>query len=146
MKPPEQTDVLDAHGGFTCESKPPSSVYRRFDERERVWNDRSWSMPHGDSLWRPGALLRAGTTGQLFDFDESSFYQNNDDVTLALYRVPGYGYPVMCWFDNRTRRRVDGSPPLTARHRIAIVATEPHAGCSGARGCIQPVSDEEKCR
>jgi hypothetical protein len=26
---------------------------------------------------------------------------------MARYRVPGYGYPVIVWFDNQTGRRID---------------------------------------
>jgi hypothetical protein len=30
----------------------------------------------------------------------------NNNVTLALYKVPGYRYPVMVWFDNVSKRRI----------------------------------------
>lgn len=32
------------------------------------------------------------------------------------------------------------------RHRITVKATAPHGRCSDERGCVEPVSNEEKCR
>lgn len=39
-------------------------------------------------------------------YNPKSFYQTNDDVTQALYKVAGYRYPVAVWFDNKTGRRI----------------------------------------
>ena len=80
--PPAGINVLDENGGFTAETRP-------------------WSR-----LWRPGRLLKKTTRGQLINFDAKSFYQGNRDVTMAYYRVPGYRYPVVLWFDNKTGRRI----------------------------------------
>jgi len=82
VKPPAETNVLDRHGGFTM----------REDD--------------GDTVWRPGHLLKKGTTGTLVSFDEKSFYQTNSNATCATYRVPGYRYPVLIWFDNATGDRI----------------------------------------
>jgi hypothetical protein len=63
-------------------------------------------MRGGSTLWRPGSLLKKTTTGELVASDPRSFYQTNDDVTKALYKVPGYGPLVAVWFDNATGRRI----------------------------------------
>ena len=80
--PPATINVIDRNGGFTAETRP-------------------WSM-----LWRPGSVLKKTTRGQLVSFDARSFYQTNNDVTMAYYRVPGYRYPVVLWFDNKTKKRI----------------------------------------
>jgi len=85
-KPPTRINVLDNHGGFTAETKGKT-------------------MGTG-SLWRPGNVLKGSTQGVLFHTDRSSFYQNNNDVTKATYKVPGYRYPIFVWFDNRTGKRI----------------------------------------
>ena len=84
MLPPVTIDVIDEHGGFTAETS-------------------------AGTLWRPGKLLRRGTVGKLARFDERSQYQNNRDVTRAVYKVAGYRYPVVVWLDNATRARIGGS-------------------------------------
>ena len=81
MQPPQNLDVINQHGGFTA-------------------------LTSAGTLWRPAAILKRGTAGTLQYFDEHSFYQTNDDVTRATYRVPGYGYPVIAWFDNQTGERI----------------------------------------
>jgi hypothetical protein len=91
-QPPSPINVLDNHGGFTAVTRG------------------------GNTLWRPGAILsqvlpgalglKRGTTGALQSFDPKSFYQTNNDVTKAIYKVPGYGYPVAVWFDNKTKMRI----------------------------------------
>ena len=104
---PQRLRVLDDHGGFTIESRPPHWFKgKRFDfaARRRQGNDDRLNL--GDTLWRPGRLLKGTTEGVLVDFDERSFYQDNNDVTRAVYRVPGYGWPVVVWFDNATGRRI----------------------------------------
>ena len=83
MQPPQTINVLDRHGGFTA-----------------------ITGKHGDTLWRPGAVLKRTTTGTLVSHDECSFYQTNNDVTKAIYKVAGYRYPVCCWFDNATGERI----------------------------------------
>jgi hypothetical protein len=83
MKPPATINVLDEHGGFTA-----ITTKRR------------------DSLWRPGNVLKGKTQGKLVEFTERSFYQRNNDVTEAFYKVPGYKYPVAVWFDNKTKKRI----------------------------------------
>ncbi len=117
MRPPRTINVVDRHGGFTCESKMPyflkaSGVRHgrprgsRFNMKWRRDAVAGGKLPIGDTLWRPGAVLRHGTTGTLVDYNESSFWQTNDDVTIAVYRVSGYGYPVLVWFDNKTGERI----------------------------------------
>jgi hypothetical protein len=91
MRPPKTLDVCDVPGkvrGFCALTK-------------------------GGTLWRPERVLTEGgrttgkpTTGTLFHFDEHSFFQLNDDVTRALYRVEGYSYFVVIWFDNGTGERI----------------------------------------
>lgn len=83
MKPPSTLNVLDQHGGFTA-----------------------ITTKRDDTLWRPGKLLKGNTTGTLIYYSEYSFYQNNNDVTRAVYKVPGYRFPVCTWFDNQTGKRI----------------------------------------
>jgi hypothetical protein len=116
MTPPEETNVIDGHGGFTSESKMPYYMkgINRFDMegrqsslQEALKGSRAArELPIGDTLWRPGRLLKKSTTGTLLAYDKNSFYQTNNDVTVAIYKVPGYGYPVILWFDNRTGERI----------------------------------------
>ncbi|MFI5296684.1 MAG: hypothetical protein ACHREM_01185 [Polyangiales bacterium] len=80
--PPGEINVLDQHGGFTAETTK------------------------GNTLWRPASLLKHGETGTLVKVNPKSFYQTNNDVTMATYRVPGYRYPVVLWFDNKTGHRI----------------------------------------
>lgn len=79
--PPQKINVLDQHGGFTAETTK------------------------GGTLWRPGDILKSAQ-GTLVDYNSKSFFQNNNDVTKATYKVAGYRYPVIVWFDNKTGRRV----------------------------------------
>ncbi|MFA5136961.1 MAG: hypothetical protein WC489_06270 [Patescibacteria group bacterium] len=83
MQPPVKINVLDKHGGFTA-----------------------ITTKRGDTLWRPGKILKKSKTGVLLSFNEKSFYQLNNDVTEAIYKVPGYPYKVALWFDNKTGRRI----------------------------------------
>jgi hypothetical protein len=83
MQPPTTLNVIDQHGGFTA-----------------------ITTKRGDSLWRPGSLLQRNTIGTLVSHDEHSFYQTNNNVTKAIYKVPGYRYPVAAWFDNTTGQRI----------------------------------------
>ena len=103
MNPPKKIDVIDSHGGFTIESEPPPSRLKHhshFNLTERR------TLHIGDTLWQPGRVLERGTTGKLVSYDNDSFYQTNNDVTIAMYRVPGYDYPVLIWFDNTTGKRI----------------------------------------
>jgi hypothetical protein len=83
MKPPEKMRVLDEHGGFTAIT----------------------TKSH-DTLWRPGAVLKGHNIGVLVSYNEKSFFQTNNNVTAAIYKVPGYRYPVILWFDNKTGHRI----------------------------------------
>jgi hypothetical protein len=66
----------------------------------------TWYQPT-QTVWRPGKLLKKTVEGELLTFDERSFYQTNNDVTKALYKVKGYNHPVVIWFDNATGERLD---------------------------------------
>jgi hypothetical protein len=83
MKAPESLNVIDKHGGFTA-----------------------ITTKRGDTLWRPGNVLKNGTVGKLTSSDERSFFQSNEDVTKAVYKVPGYKYQVAVWFNNKTGDRI----------------------------------------
>lgn len=85
MTPPLVTNILDKHGGFTCETTG-----------KRIGTN---------TLWRPGRIAKSHV-GTLVSYDEQSFYQTNNNVTRAVYKVAGYRYPVICWFDNATCERV----------------------------------------
>lgn len=137
MRPPQTLNVLDRHGGFTCESRMPGSVRSgRMDFQARKSGAK---LRIGDTLWRPGSLLRGDPIGQLLAYDENSFYQTNNDVTLAVYRVPGYSYPVLIWFDNMTGERADDASAVARalRQRITRYMTEPHAQCARAGYCVE---------
>lgn len=83
MKPELTTNILDRHNGFTA-----------------------ITTKSGDTLWRPYQVLKGHYIGVLQSYNEHSFYQNNNDVTEAIYKVRGYRYPVVCWFDNTTGLRI----------------------------------------
>jgi hypothetical protein len=85
MQPPTEINVLDKLGGFTAATKS-GTLYR------------------GSSIAKK--LLKKGSVGKLACFNDRSFYQNNPDVTVAYYNLPGYGYWAVVWFDNKTRRRI----------------------------------------
>lgn len=85
--PPSAMHVLDRHGGFT------------------IATAQSGGYDY-DTLWRPGQALTRSTAGYLVAYNSGSFYQQNDNVTEAVYRVAGYGPPVLAWFDNATRERI----------------------------------------
>lgn len=82
MIPPSSINVLDKHNGFTA------------------------ITVRSNTLWRPGNILKKTTQGALIDYKENSFYQLNNDVTMARYKVAGYRYVVVCWFDNKTGNRI----------------------------------------
>ena len=85
MQPPEKIDVLDQVGGFTAITRYQGSE---------------------GTLWRPGWVLKHGTVGTLQSVNENSFFQGNDDVTQAVYKVSHYRYPVVLWFSNQTGERI----------------------------------------
>ena len=86
-RPPSPLNVLDNSGGFTAETIP------------------------GQTLWRAGTVLSRGRRalspmGTLVGYNNRSFYQSNNDVTRASYKVKGYRYPIIVWFDNKTGLRI----------------------------------------
>lgn len=99
MKPPDTISVLNQHGGFTAETPCGRKVPARRSSTGKDYQPTN-------SLWRPGHILKRGTVGALIDFDEKSFYQTNNDATRARYKVSGYRYPVLVWFDNATGQRI----------------------------------------
>lgn len=61
------------------------------------------------TLYRPAEVLGdLDDTGYLIpgSVDTKTFYQTNNDVTQAQYKVPGYKYPVVVWWDNKTGKRI----------------------------------------
>jgi hypothetical protein len=103
---PEKTFVFDDERmGFTAITRAPTYEKRfnedgSFKQWDKVWRER-------DTLWRPCWMLnRYGTIGTLQEYDEKSFYQNNNDVTKAIYKVKGYHYRIAVWFCNKTGKRI----------------------------------------
>jgi NDP-sugar pyrophosphorylase family protein len=101
MKPPKETNVIH-RAGFTILSR--KKTWSR-DDMRREWKET------GDTLWRnAGVLIKSrrlkDCIGVLQEYDEKSFFQNNNDVTKAIYKVKGYGYRVVLWFDNKTGERI----------------------------------------
>jgi hypothetical protein len=82
MTPPDRLNVCDKHGGFTI------------------------VKPSGDTLWRPA--LRRDTRGTLIanSVKPNTFYQQNDNVTSADYRLPRLRFPSRVWWDNATGERI----------------------------------------
>lgn len=111
MKPPETMDVRDRIGGFTIKAPTIGYVkeYLTIPPTETSWR---WKrcMCNYNSLYRAPVIVqrvcKKGTVGTLESYDERSFYQNNNDVTLALYKIPGYRYRAMIWFNNKTEKRI----------------------------------------
>jgi len=87
LEMPETLNVLDQHGGFSA------------------WITTKKSGDY--TLWRPGQVLKS-PVGTLIagSVNPKSFYQLNNDVTKAMYKVRGYRYPVVVWFDNKTGKRI----------------------------------------
>lgn len=98
MTPPQTINVLDSHSGFTAITRSKSY--------ERDGNGWKRVMKECDTVWRPGKVLRSSTEGTLDEYNEKSFFQTNNDVTKAIYRVKGYRYRVAVWFDNATGQRI----------------------------------------
>lgn len=103
MTPPKVSNVLDRHNGFTAITKAPT--YKKVPAPEywrKVWEKHS-------TVWRPGIILtkkKEGARGELQEFDEKSFYQGNNNVTKAIYKVKGYQFRIAVWFDNETQERI----------------------------------------
>ena len=132
MRLPETLNVLDRNAGFTAVTLSPAyvkvvqdgSVTRAIgkcnagERLERSPDDYQdgkltpvfvrWAKVwrENNTVWRPGALLLKGTIGTLDETRERSFYQNNNNVTQGLYRVPGYRLRIAVWFDNQTGKRI----------------------------------------
>lgn len=120
MKPPKTINVLNGNDGFVAITKSPTYVkivMGSHGEREATPDDYTptlnkpfvrWQkvMKERDTVWRPANLLKKTTQGTLDEFNEQSFYQTNDNVTQAFYRVAGYKYRVVVWFDNKTGERI----------------------------------------
>jgi len=63
--------------------------------------------PKKNTLWKPASALSRGRgEPQLVDFNPRSFYQTNNDVTEAFYKLQGYPMKLVAWFDNPTGRRI----------------------------------------
>jgi hypothetical protein len=107
--PPDSLNVLDEHSGFTAVTMPRSwASHLREEYRAGKYLSRhhTRSSIGGQTIWRPSSWLKKGTTGRLVDHAPNSFFQTNDDVTVAIYKVPGYPNPVAVWFDNKTGKRI----------------------------------------
>lgn len=108
---PPETISLFRDGGFTIESKPPWKTKKRWDLKSRVFVfEGRTRLLIGDTLWRhqnhaPLALSNENLA-RLVAYDTGSFYQTSNDVTVALYRLKGYGYPIVTWWSNETGRRI----------------------------------------
>ncbi len=98
MKPPQTINVLDRHDGFTAVTLSPT-YEREGNGWRKVWRE-------SNTVWRASKVLKRGTEGNLQEANESSFYQNNNNVTKALYKVPGYRFRIAIWFDNTTGERI----------------------------------------
>ncbi len=132
MRLPETLNVLDKHDGFTAITLSPShakvvqdnsvtvatghcNAGERLERYPEDYPDGKLAphfvrwvrvMRESNTLWRPSKVLRKGTIGTLDETRENTFYQNNNNVTMGLYRVPGYRFRVAVWFDNATGERI----------------------------------------
>jgi len=104
MNPPTSITVLDTNGGFTAVTTLAHGQTKRFPAL--VGKDQR----HGGTLWRQGRVLKKKgiwhIVGYLVEKNEKTFYQMNDDVTLAIYRIASYPYPIAVFFDNKTGKRI----------------------------------------
>jgi tRNA/tmRNA/rRNA uracil-C5-methylase (TrmA/RlmC/RlmD family) len=107
MQPPETINVLDKHGGFTILAPTLQYVKRFATIDEKSFQGWERKMVETNTLWRPASVLNGRSPiGKLISFNEESFFQNNNDVTQALYQVKGYRYKIVVWFDNKTKERI----------------------------------------
>lgn len=99
MIPPKKLNVLDRHGGYTSLRRVKG--YERYDLHLNCLVDGppQWS----GTCWRPGSRL-SDPMGTLVEYDEDSFYQSNNNCTMAIYRL-GRRYAAV-WFNNTTKERV----------------------------------------
>ena len=119
--PPAALCVVDRHGGFTAITRTKVSVKIVLDPiaGERVARSEDYTptlnkpfvrwekrMVEAGTLWRPADVLKGNTVGALEEYDEQSFFQLNNNVTKAVYKVHGYQYRVAVWFDNVTKERI----------------------------------------
>lgn len=81
MIPPERIDLIDKQNGFT-----------------RI-------NMQGETMWRPKDMLRL-TTGKLIEYDENASHEGCS-VTQARYSAPFFPYPVVIWFNNKTKERIN---------------------------------------
>ena len=104
MIPKKEINVIDEHGGFNALTKSYdydkiTNIDGKFIEWKRSFKERK------NTLWRPGNILK-DSNGILQEFNENSFFQNNNDVTLAIYKVKGYCNRIAVWYDNKTGKRI----------------------------------------
>lgn len=98
MIPPNEFNVLDGHNGFTAITLSPRYIKvdacgRPIAEDGVCANLDHWEkvMRESNTLWRPASKLgKHSPIGSLVEYDEKSFYQLNNDVTKAVYKVSGY--------------------------------------------------------
>lgn len=107
MKPPNELNVLDAHGGFTTIS--PGGIRtgyqpEQIDPHAEHEGRGSWASGDGPSLWCPGSRLKRTTIGALVSYREDQHYQTIRPCTRAVYRVPGFAHPVLVWWDATGKR------------------------------------------
>lgn len=98
MIPPKTVSILDRHGGATAETT---------SARSSRLGPPATPDQIGDTLWVPGDRIK-GTAGTLIEgsVNEKGFYQRNNNITSAKYKVPGYRYPIVTWWDNLTGERI----------------------------------------
>lgn len=77
---PKTMNVLDKHQGFTA-----------------VLSD-------GDTLWRPGHILKSPQGTLVESSVAPAQYQNLMGCSSALYRVEGYRFPIRVWMDTEGNR------------------------------------------
>lgn len=103
MTPPKEINVIDKHNGFTAITKSPR--YEKIVTETGVFKEWRKARQECGTLWRPGNLLK-NTIGVLQEYDENSFFQLNNNVTKAVYKVKGYPNRIAVWFDNETGERI----------------------------------------
>jgi len=99
------------HGDATCLG---FAGIRALAQAYNVWEkmkpgDFHWRTivrDRGDTVWTPARVLQGNTIGTLESYNEKSFFQRNDNVTIAFYRIEGYRHLAVCWFDNETGARI----------------------------------------
>ena len=94
IKVGDEVRISDQHGGFTI-------LERRHESGRALY----WA--EFNTLWQPLPVVgNHSAPGKCFLVDNHSFYQLNDDVTEAYFRVEGYRETVLMWFDNKTGKRI----------------------------------------